>query len=91
MQVVQLYKQKALEWRHKIFMWSAIYTFCKRLKLKQYYEVKIVVKHAAEAFWWIFEDIWNKQMAFQIKRCILPNAKLKTIRDYSENVSLCNG
>lgn len=47
-QVVQLYKQKVFERWHKNFMRSAIHTFCKRLKSKQYYEIKTVAKHAAK-------------------------------------------
>lgn len=65
-QVVQLYKQKVLEWWHKNFMRSAIYTFFKRLKSKQYYEIKIVVETRCKKSLsdGIFKDISNKQMAF---------------------------
>ena len=92
-QVVHLYKQKVQEWRHKTFMRSVIYTFCKRLKSKQYCEIKIIMNENTlqkDSFDGILKDLSIKQMVFLIKHSdqSYPAYKLKTIRKYSENVSM---
>lgn len=89
--MVQLYKQKVLECRHKNFMRSAIYTFCKRLKSKQFREIKIFVQHAVKrSLLMDFQEYFIQADGFsnQTLRSFVPSVQLKTICNYCENVSL---